>query len=90
MGAEGNPATDGPAFGEFCPYIHTANDTMTLDDEFGYFSVDVSLVFRWKRAESLLVANKRMCSTWPDLRNWHWPLQLSKPSEFETKMGIFV
>lgn len=50
MGAEGNPATGGPALGEFCPYIHSANDTMNLDDEFGYFSVEVSLVIQRERA----------------------------------------
>ncbi|KAF3763322.1 Zn-dependent exopeptidase [Cryphonectria parasitica EP155] len=37
--AEGNPVAGGFP-GEFDPYVHTANDKMTVDDETGYFSVD--------------------------------------------------
>lgn len=39
--AEGNPNTGGFP-GDFDPYVHTTKDTMDVDDEFGYFSIDVS------------------------------------------------
>lgn len=37
--SEGNPVAGGFP-GEFDPYVHTLNDTMDVDDELGYFSVD--------------------------------------------------
>ncbi|KAI3399146.1 hypothetical protein diail_7725 [Diaporthe ilicicola] len=37
--SEGNPVAGGFP-GEFDPYIHTANDTMDVDDETGHFSID--------------------------------------------------
>ena len=39
--AEGNPLAGGFP-GEFDKYIHTVKDTMDVDDETGYFSLDVS------------------------------------------------
>jgi leucyl aminopeptidase len=39
--SEGNPAAGG-LIGEYDPYIHGVNDTIWIDDETGYFSVDVS------------------------------------------------
>lgn len=39
--SEGNPAASG-LFGEYDPYVHGVNDTIWIDDEAGYFSVDVS------------------------------------------------
>lgn len=41
--AEGNPVAGGFP-GEFDPYVHTARDTMDVDDDKGYFSLDVSLL----------------------------------------------
>ncbi|TRX90946.1 hypothetical protein FHL15_008151 [Xylaria flabelliformis] len=40
--SEGNPLAErhGPFSGDFDPYVHTAKDTMDVDDEFGYFSFD--------------------------------------------------
>ena len=40
--SEGNPMAGGFP-GEFDPYVHSVKDTMDVDDETGYFSVDVSL-----------------------------------------------
>ncbi|KAL1866864.1 hypothetical protein Daus18300_006567 [Diaporthe australafricana] len=37
--SEGNPVAGGFP-GEFDPYVHTANDTMDVDDETGHFSID--------------------------------------------------
>ncbi|KAK2596540.1 hypothetical protein N8I77_013426 [Diaporthe amygdali] len=37
--SEGNPVAGGFP-GEFDPYVHTINDTMDVDDETGYFSID--------------------------------------------------
>ncbi|KAJ5614484.1 peptidase family M28 [Penicillium herquei] len=38
--SEGNPLAGGGFPGEFDPYVHGVNDTMWVDDETGYFSVD--------------------------------------------------
>ncbi|KAJ5725932.1 peptidase family M28, partial [Penicillium malachiteum] len=38
--SEGNPLAGAGFPGEFDPYIHGVNDTMWVDDETGYFSVD--------------------------------------------------
>ena len=40
--AEGDPKAQGGFPGDTNPYIHTANDSMQVDDETGYFSIDVS------------------------------------------------
>ena len=40
--SEGNPLKGGFP-GDMDPYVHSANDTMDVDDETGYFSLDVSL-----------------------------------------------
>lgn len=47
--SEGNPLTGGGFPGDFDPYVHGVNDTMDVDDETGYFSLDVSLIsiFDW-------------------------------------------
>ncbi|KAK7739780.1 hypothetical protein SLS53_005750 [Cytospora paraplurivora] len=37
--SEGNPVAGGFP-GEFDPYVHTINDTMDVDDETGFFSID--------------------------------------------------
>jgi leucyl aminopeptidase len=39
--SEGNPAAGG-LIGEYDPYIHGVNDTIWINNEVGYFSVDVS------------------------------------------------
>jgi hypothetical protein len=41
--AEGNPVKGGFP-GDFDPYVHGVNDTMDVDDETGFFSLDVSLI----------------------------------------------
>jgi leucyl aminopeptidase len=41
---EGNPQ-HGPFPGDFNPYVHGVNDTMDVDDDTGFFSLDVSLHF---------------------------------------------
>ncbi|KAI0405941.1 peptidase family M28 [Xylaria palmicola] len=38
--SEGNPLAEGRFPGDFDPYVHTAKDTMDVDDELGYFSFD--------------------------------------------------
>jgi leucyl aminopeptidase len=38
--SEGNPSA-GAFPGEFDPYVHTAKDTMDIDDETGIFSLEV-------------------------------------------------
>ena len=44
--AEGDPMAGGFP-GDFDRYIHTMKDTMDVDDETGYFSLDVSrILFR--------------------------------------------
>jgi len=40
--SEGNPLASGGFPGDYDPYVHTVKDTMDVDDEQGYFSVDVS------------------------------------------------
>lgn len=39
--SEGNPVAGGSFPGEYDPYVHGAKDTMWVNDETGYFSVDV-------------------------------------------------
>lgn len=51
--SEGNPSEGGGSPGEFDPYIHGVKDTMDVNDETGYFSIDVSFSF-----PSLLVTSK--------------------------------
>lgn len=46
LGSEGNPVVQGRYLGNLDPYIHTSNDTMDINDETGYFSIDVSI--HWK------------------------------------------
>ena len=41
--SEGNPLAGGKFPGEFDPYVHGVRDTMDVDDELGYFSVDVCI-----------------------------------------------
>ncbi|KAI1259021.1 peptidase family M28 [Xylariaceae sp. FL1019] len=38
--SEGNPLSNGGFPGDFDPYVHTAKDTMDVDDDLGYFSLD--------------------------------------------------
>ncbi|KAK6209000.1 hypothetical protein LQW54_006748 [Pestalotiopsis sp. IQ-011] len=38
--SEGNPLAGGGFPGDFDPYVHTAKDTMDVDDKAGYFSLD--------------------------------------------------
>lgn len=38
--SEGNPLANGAFPGDFDPYVHTDKDTMDIDDETGYFSID--------------------------------------------------
>lgn len=73
--AEGNPAAGGFP-GEFDPYIHGVNDRMDIDDETGYFSVDVRAALT-SACESK--ANS-WCSTWRDFPSWLSHLRSSKPA----------
>lgn len=41
--SEGNPLAGGRFPGDFDPYVHSVRDTMDVNDETGYFSLDVSL-----------------------------------------------
>lgn len=43
--SEGNPKAHGGFPGDYNPYVHGVNDTMDVDDETGFFSLDVSLTF---------------------------------------------
>ncbi|KAI3318806.1 peptidase family M28 [Xylariaceae sp. AK1471] len=38
--SEGNPLADGRFPGDYDPYVHSAKDTMDVDDDLGYFSFD--------------------------------------------------
>lgn len=49
--AEGNPVAGGG--GEFDPYVHGVNDRMDVDDETGYFSIDVSLFNQLLRVDTV-------------------------------------
>lgn len=40
--AEGNPLNGGFP-GDYNPYVHSVNDTMDVDDDGGYFSLDVNI-----------------------------------------------
>lgn len=40
--SEGNPLAGKGFPGDMDPYVHTAKDTMDVDDKAGYFSLDVS------------------------------------------------
>lgn len=42
---EGNPLANGGFPGEFNPYVHGVNDTVGVNDDSGFFSLDVSPVF---------------------------------------------
>ena len=63
MATEGNPLA-----GDYDPYVHGANDTMNVDDEYGFFSLDVSLVL------NLVCSVVDISSTWHDFLSW--PLHL--------------
>lgn len=57
--AEGNPLAGGFP-GDFDPYVHGVKDTMDVDDETGYFSLDVSLecIFLESSADVLVAHGK--------------------------------
>lgn len=56
LASEGNPVAGGGFPGEFDPYVHTVKDTMDVDDETGYFSLDVSpLLLHYPASESPLL-----------------------------------
>jgi hypothetical protein len=42
--SEGNPLAGGKFPGDYNPYVHGVNDTMDVDDDTGFFSLDVSLM----------------------------------------------
>ena len=42
--SEGNPLANGGFPGDYDPYVHGVNDTMDVDDDSGFFSLDVSLI----------------------------------------------
>jgi hypothetical protein len=70
--SEGNPLNGGFP-GDFDPYVHGVNDTMDIDDDTGFFSLEVSLIpVYW-----LWVVIK-VGSTWRDSQNWQLPLLWSK------------
>lgn len=63
--SEGNPLAGGRFPGEYDPYVHSSRDTMWVNDEAGYFSVDVSHLPLVDRGKIL----KRRDSTWRDSPN---------------------
>lgn len=42
LASEGNPLAHGGFPGDLDPYLHGVNDTMDIDDDTGFFSLDVS------------------------------------------------
>jgi hypothetical protein len=64
--SEGDPLHGGFP-GDFDPYVHGVNDTMDVDDEHGYFSLDVSFTSVW------IWAITNFNSTWPGSQNWRLP-----------------
>lgn len=42
--SEGNPLAQGGFPGDMDPYVHGVNDTMDIDDDTGFFSLDVSIL----------------------------------------------
>jgi hypothetical protein len=69
--SEGNPLHGGGFPGDFDPYVHGVNDTMDIDDETGYFSLDVSLTH-------IFEAVAKVSSTCQDSRSSQLPLLWSK------------
>ncbi len=63
--SEGNPMAGGFP-GEFDPYVHSVKDTMDVDDDTGYFSVDVSLTNCKRLSTRMLTPH----STWRDSPSW--------------------
>lgn len=55
--SEGNPLAGGGFPGDFDPYVHTARDTMDVDDETGEFSLDVSASKNVECALLMLIAH---------------------------------
>lgn len=41
--SEGDPLAGGKFPGDYNPWMHTVKDRMDVDDEYGVFSIDVSL-----------------------------------------------
>ena len=72
---EGNPLAGGFP-GEMDPHVHGVNDTMDVDDEDGYFSLDVSELLLYPCGVWGLL--RRPGSTRRSLRNWPLLLWLSK------------
>ena len=71
---EGNPLAGGKFPGEFDPYVHGMRDTMDVDDEAGYFSIDVRLPPTLPSTSA-----KMRNSTWLDLPSWRSLLRWSRP-----------
>lgn len=62
--SEGNPSA-GAFPGEFDPYVHTAKDTMDVDDDTGIFSLEVSVC---EVVDAVLMLTGH--STWRDFQSW--------------------
>jgi hypothetical protein len=67
LASEGNPLAHGGFPGDLDPYLHGVNDTIDIDDDTGFFSLDVSFnpIFVW--------ANANSNSTWQDSQSWRLP-----------------
>jgi Zn-dependent M28 family amino/carboxypeptidase len=72
---EGNPLAAGRFPGDFDPYVHSANDTMDVDDDLGYFSFDVSSNTLLGTIALLTYA---FYSTWPSSPSLPSPLLSSR------------
>jgi hypothetical protein len=70
--SEGNPLAGAGFPGDFDPYVHGVNDTMDVDDENGYFSLDVSLIYMF------VWAIAKIGSIWQGLQSWRLPLLWSR------------
>ncbi|GAP86703.1 putative peptidase family M28 [Rosellinia necatrix] len=61
--SEGNPLAEGRHMGDFDPYVHTAKDTMDVDDDLGYFSFDHMAKFS-ELAIAFIVEQAGWDNTW--------------------------
>lgn len=61
--SEGNPLAHGGFPGDYDPYVHGVNDTMDVDDDSGFFSLDVCLL------SMLAWITVNISSIWRDLPN---------------------
>ena len=74
IGTEGNPMRGGSFPGDTNPYIHGVKDTMDVDDDAGFFSIEVGRRSALGRGS----AANRGGSMWRDSRSWPLPLRWSR------------